>query len=95
MEMLTTDSKLYLFSLFKKLLLAAVITLTVYNAASSLFNSRLNKCCNWCLTSAGFFWLEAGVPGLLPYLFEEQKEVEGPEGRQNLKILFKHIVVFN
>lgn len=28
-------------------------------------------------TSAGFFWLEAGVPGLLPYLFEEQKEVEG------------------
>lgn len=29
------------------------------------------------LTSAGFLGLEAGVPGLLPYLLEE-KEVEGP-----------------
>ncbi len=28
-------------------------------------------------TSAGFFWAEAGVPGLLPYLLEE-KDVEGP-----------------
>jgi len=31
------------------------------------------------LTSAGFFWLRAGVPGLLPYLLVEQKDVEGPE----------------
>ena len=30
-------------------------------------------------TSAGFFWLQAGVPGLLPYLLVEQKDVEGPE----------------
>lgn len=34
------------------------------------------------LTSAGFFWLEAGVPGLLPFLLEEQKDVEGPKQRQ-------------
>ena len=30
-------------------------------------------------TSAGFFWLQAGVPGLLPYLLVEQNDVEGPE----------------
>lgn len=34
------------------------------------------------LTSAGFFGLEAGVPGLLPFLLEEQNEVEGPEQGQ-------------
>jgi len=33
------------------------------------------------LTSAGFFWTEAGASGLPPpYLLEEQKEVEGPDG---------------
>lgn len=40
------------------------------------------------LTSAGFFGLEAGVPGLPPFLMEEQKEVDGPEQRHisvNLK----------
>lgn len=36
------------------------------------------------LTSAGFFGLEAGVPGLLPFLLEEQKEVEGPKQTQTL-----------
>lgn len=35
------------------------------------------------LTSAGFFGLEAVIPGLLPYLLEEQKEVEGPQRKQN------------
>lgn len=34
------------------------------------------------LTSAGFFGLEAGVPSLLPYLLEEQKEVEGPKRKE-------------
>lgn len=38
----------------------------------------------WGLTSAGFFGLEAGVPGLLPFLLEEQKEVEGPKQTQTL-----------
>lgn len=33
----------------------------------------------WRPTSAGFLGLEAGVPGLLPYLLDEQKEVEGPK----------------
>ncbi len=38
---------------------------------------KIEKVFSIAFTSAGFFWAEAGVPGLLPYLLEE-KDVEGP-----------------